>query len=168
MKNILFLLILPAVLQAQVTKWSISDSISVQIDALGYDSLLHVTDNVWKIVDGDISVYTLVYQVSGGGYMGISNSAKPSWMRVGDTSVKKCWTFIELDTWLSGNCSGYTGVSFATDLTGTSATITIDGDTWIGEVLNTEASGATNREVQAFGRAFLLFMYDENFSTYVD
>lgn len=169
MKALLFLLACwAAQMQAQVTSWAISDSIAAQLDALGYDSLIHVTENAWKIVDGDTSVYSIVYQTPGGGYMGISNSAKPSWLRVGDTNIKKCWTFIEIDSWLSGNCSGYTGVSFTDALGTTSATITIDGDTWQGRAYTSQFSGAANLQIQAFGRALLNFIFDENFSTYVD
>ena len=169
MKKIIFGLLLLYVcrLDAQVTSWAISDSIAAQLDALGYDSLIHVTNNVWKIVDGDTSVYSVTYQTPGGGYMGISNSHVPTWLRVGDTDIKRCWTFIEIDNWLTGNCSGYEGVGFVDAFGTTSATITISGDTWQGRAYTSQFTGTENLKVQAFGRAILNFFFDENFGDYV-
>lgn len=169
MKYIFWFLLLPALLPAQVTQYSISDSIGAQLDLLGYDSLPRTLDNVWLVRDGDTSVYSLTYQISGRAWMAISNTARPTWVRFGDARAKKCYTFVELDNWLTGNCpTGYQGTTFAADLFSTSATIIISGQTWIGQYQNTEGAGQTNRELQAMGRAFLKLIHDENFSSYLN
>ena len=169
MKYIFLFLFLPLWLPAQVTQYSISDSIGAKLDLLGYDSLPRTLDNVWLVRDGDTSVYSLTYQISGRAWMAISNTARPTWVRFGDNRTKKCYTFLELDNWLSGNCpSGYQGTTFASDLSATSATIIISGQAWIGEYRHSEGAGQTNRELQAMGRAFLKLLYDENFSSYLN
>lgn len=134
---------------------AVSDSIHAQLDMLGYDSLSNYLETFYTS-GGDL--YTYLGQIPGGQFKAISHTEGPNVFRFGDETLDRAWHEFEITNWLSGETgTNYTGYACDGILIKT-CTITISGDTW---------DGSATSDVDALARAFLKFLEDPDFATYL-
>lgn len=147
---------MPIAARSQVSDFAVSDSIWNQLHVLGRDSFIEITQSFY---DSNAVIYTAIFSVAGSAFKGLSSDAEPQWFAPNDETLTRCFVFREIDNWIGGNCStNYTGTTFSNLGAGRQATITISGDTWQGVALD---------DTNAFARAFLQFLLDPDFATYL-
>lgn len=156
MRYMLFLF-LPALCQAQTTNSAVSDSMHTALSALEYDTAIQPLECFY---DANGNLYTYIAQVAGEQFKAISHTEGPNVFKFSDETLHRSWHIFEMYTWLLGSTgSNFEGYEFSGSPPSVSCTLTISGDTWIGE-------GANNTD--ALGMAFYHFLIDPDFLTYLE
>lgn len=158
MRVLVILLFASLSVSAQVAPFAVSDSIWTQLDALGYDSTIQITNCFYGADES--TVYTAIFQIPGELIRSISHlDAHPATVQVGSTFVR-AWTIEEMEHWIESETgSNFGSIVYNTLGASQRATITISGDPF-------QALGPDN--ITALARAWLVFLLDEDFATYIE
>lgn len=143
---------------AQVAPFAVSDSVWTQLDALGYDSTIQITNSFYG--EDETTVYTAIFQIPGELIRSLSHTGEPPATVLVGSTYTRAWTKEEVEHWIESETgSNFEGIVYTTVASSQRATITLSGD-------NFQALGPD--KVTAVTRAWLLFLTDEDFLTYLE
>ena len=159
MRNLIFIFAMVCCAKAQAqTEFcspAIADSIHLGMIALVNDTLASPDDTLVQVLDvfydANDSLFINLGQLPGGYFRAISHNNKPESFKFVTTGIRKAWDNREIDIWLSGWTSNYSGYSCIDDSSNRNCTITISATKW---------DATSTDDTQALGLAFYHFLID--------